>query len=184
MQTQERWMTDIVENNATFFTKPLSVPQRRRGIFEKLVWVVTDIWRNYRPTEPYKKESYLRQMYYLAYADQYLSEKEKSYILDVGLQIQLEKDRIVELGYQSKNQSPHFVRLPRKNRFFYVFHLVNLIRMSEDVSDDAICRAQFILMKQGYAPDTVDIILATIEQNEKAGASYHQTYNQLKETLG
>lgn len=183
MQTQDSWISSVVDSKSAFFHKPMSLEKKHRSVLEKLWWGISDAWKNYWPTEPDKKENFLRQMYYLAYVDQYLSEKERSFILDTGLRIQLQKDRIIELGHQSANQVPRTLRLPRKNRFFYIFSLINLIRMGGEVSEDAVCRAQSLLMKQGYAPDTVDIILSTIESNKKKGISSHQTYKYLREML-
>jgi hypothetical protein len=176
-----QWISNGAKDKSAAFPSPLSVTRKGQGILQHLGAALKKILYKFSPTEWEKKEDYIRQMFYLAQADQRLSDEEMAYILRVGQQIELKAHRIHEISRQA---APRFLKLPSKNRFFYVFHLVDLLRVGKEVSQEAMQRAQSLLMKQGYAPDTVDIILTTIEQNEQHGISPEQTYDFLKESLG
>ena len=174
---------DTSDYDSITFPKRLSVHNEEKDLFQNLKLRLSDIQQKVWPSEESRKEDYLRQLFYLALSDNKLSEGEWTYILELGLQIQVKEYRVIELAYHSTNWAPLFLRLPKKDRFFYIFHLIKLVSIEEQIPQKAISRAQSLLMKQGYAPDTVDIILATIERNKEAGATYQQTYDQLRESL-
>jgi len=179
-----RWSDLKFGAESASISEPMAIPGQGGHVLQRIRQKLNALRSNFKPSKEKKKVDFLRQMFYLALSDDELSGPERNYILDVGKKINIKEYKIIELSYQAKKHLPLFLNLPSKDRFFYVFHLINLIRVEGEVQTDSVARAQSLLMKQGYAPDTVDIILAILERNEKAGATYEQTYEQLKATLG
>lgn len=132
-----------------------------------------------------KGKEYLKQLFLVAYADGSLDDIEKSYILSVGTRFNIPPEEVEKLSQDLKPDDIKY-KLPgnAEERFFLLFCLINLIRANGEIHPHEIKVTENIVMRLGYAPDTVGIILQTIEQNQDRNISVEDTYQHLKELLG
>lgn len=132
-----------------------------------------------------KGKEYLKQLFLVAYADGSLDDIEKSYILSVGTRFNIPPEEVEKLSQDLKPDDIKY-KLPgnAEERFFLLFCLINLIRANGEIHPHEIKVTENIVMRLGYAPDTVGIILQTIEHNQDRNISVEDTYQHLKELLG
>lgn len=130
-------------------------------------------------------KQYLKQLFLVALADGSLGDIEKSYILSVSERFNIPPDEVENLDKDLKPEDIKYT-LPgnAEERFFLLFYLINLIRADGDIHPHEIKVAENIVMRLGYAPDTVGIILQTIEHNQNNDISVEETYQYLKKLLG
>lgn len=64
-----------------------------------------------------------------------------------------------------------------------LFSLINLILADEEVHPQEMKMTESIVMRLGYAPDTVHAIIDTIQYNRDNGVSPEDTYQHLKRYL-
>ncbi|MFP4088813.1 MAG: hypothetical protein ACLFUB_10750 [Cyclobacteriaceae bacterium] len=181
---QSSWISESTSDKSGVYPRTLSLPLNQKSVFDKLFRSLKTSWKRIWPTDRERKEDYIRQLYYLAMADEQLSALEQQYIQEIGTKIGLLSSKITELSHHSDRSSVLFLKPPAKDHFYYIFHLINLLRVDDDIIQAEVERAQSILMNLGYAPDTVDIILGTIENNLKSDISPEQTFLHLNESLG
>lgn len=131
-----------------------------------------------------KGKEYLKQLFLVALADGSLDDVEKSYILSVGKRFNIPADEVEKLSQDIKPDDIKY-KLPgnAEERFFLLFYLINLIRANGEIHPHEVKVAENIVMRLGYAPDTVAIILQTIEHNQERNISVEDTYQHLKELL-
>lgn len=132
-----------------------------------------------------KEKNYLKQLFLIGLADGSLDDIEKQYIISVGARFNISASEIEEM---IRNLKPEDVKyqMPRNagERFYMLFYLINLIRADGEIHAHEVKVAENIVMRLGYAPDTVTIILQTIEHNQSQNISVEETYQHLKKRLG
>jgi uncharacterized tellurite resistance protein B-like protein len=140
-------------------------------------------WNLFSPSKRAREEDYIRQLFHLALADDMLEEVERDYILSIGHKLGFSDERISELFLTSSEEDIRYLKPPSGEHFFSIFYLINLIRVDEEVHEDELKIARRMVMKLGYAPDTVDTILETIQYNQAQNISVEETYHHLKKRL-
>lgn len=130
-------------------------------------------------------KEYLKQLFLVALADGSLEDIEKSYILSVSERFNIPPEEVENLDKDLKPEDIKY-KLPgnSEERFFLLFYLINLIRADGEINPQEIKVAENIVMRLGYAPDTVGIILQTIEHNQENNISVEETYHYLRKLLG
>ncbi len=128
-----------------------------------------------------KYKEYLKQLLLVGLADGSLDNLEKSYIASIGQQLEVSEEEIEQL---SKDFNPETIKysLPGNadEKFFLLFSLINMIRADGETHQQEILVAENIVMKLGYAPDTVSVILQTLEHNNSKNISDEETFEHLK----
>lgn len=131
-----------------------------------------------------KYKEYLKQLLLIGLADGSLDTLEKSYIESIAQRLNISKQEVEEL---SRDFDPEKIKykLPgdADEKFFLLFNLINIIRADGDTHPQEILVTENIVMKLGYAPDTVGIILETLEHNNSRNISDEETYQHLKTML-
>lgn len=132
-----------------------------------------------------KEKDYLKQLFMVALADGSMDDVEKQYILSIGARFNISASEIEEI-IQNLNPEDVKYQVPgdTEEKFYMLFYLINLIRADGEIHPHEIKVAENIVMRLGYAPDTVSIILQTIEHNQKQNISVEETYQHLKKRLG
>ena len=138
----------------------------------------------FSPDKRASQKDYLRQLFLIALSDGTLDEEEMGYILALGQKLDLTQEEVLELR---ENFDPDNIkyRLPqdKEGKFFLLFSLINLILADDEVHPQEIQATQTIVMKLGYAPDTVEIILEAVQYNQQHGVPAETTYQHLKKYL-
>ena len=144
------------------------------------------LWDTFFNRQDRKRErEYLNQLFRIAWADGSLDKVEVQYIYSVGKKLGFQKEELEEvrdnfdpntLSYKAPNK--------REERFFMLFYLINLIQVDDEIHPEEMRITENIVMKLGYAPDTVDTILSAIEVNKAKNIEPEETYEKLKEQLG
>ena len=140
-------------------------------------------WNLFSPGKRAREEDYIRQLFHLALADDVLEEVEREYIHSIGHKLGFSDERIGELLLTSSEEEIRYLNPPSGEHFFSIFYLINLIRVDEEVHEEELKIARRMVMKLGYAPDTVDAILDTIQYNQAQNISVEETYHHLKKRL-
>lgn len=141
-------------------------------------------WNLFSASKREREEDFIRQLFHLALADNVLDRVEIAYIHRIGRKLGLSSERIDELCQDMSEENVKYLKPPSGEKFFSIFYLINLILVDDEVHDQEIDIAQTMVMKLGYAPDTVEIILDSIQHNQTQGISVEETYQQLKKRLG
>ncbi len=140
-------------------------------------------WNLFSPSKREREEDFIRQLFHLALADNVLDQVELAYIQRIGQKLGLSDDRIEELRSSSAEEDIRYLQPPSGEQFFTIFYLINLILIDEEVHQEELKIAQRMVMKLGYSPDTVEIILETIQYNQSQEISVEETYQHLKKRL-
>lgn len=144
------------------------------------------IWDTFFNRQDRKRErEYLNQMFRIAWADGSLDQVEVQYIYSVGHKLGFQKEELDEVK-DNFDPSTLSYKPPgkREERFFMLFYLINLIQVDDVIHPEEMRITENIVMKLGYAPDTVDTILSAIEVNKEKNIEPEETYEKLKEQLG
>ena len=140
-------------------------------------------WNLFSPSKREREEDFIRQLFHLALADDVLDKVELAYIHRIGKKLGFSRERIEELCESSTEENIRYLDPPSEEKFFTIFYLINLIQVDDEVHEQEIKIAQHMVMKLGYSPDTVDIILETIQYNQSQDISVEETYQHLKKRL-
>ena len=131
-----------------------------------------------------QEKDYLKQLFSIASADGHLDKVEMEYIVSIGKRLNFSEEEIRDLkdDPDTKNATP---QLPnnKEGRFFMLFSLINMILADGEVHPQEMKITENMVMKLGYAPDTVNTILETIRYNKANGISPDDTYQHLKRYL-
>ncbi len=143
------------------------------------------IWDFFGDKQKIKEREYLKQLFLVALADGSLDAVERQYIHSIGAQFNIPPDEIDPLSKNLKQEDIQYSTPGNaEEKFFMLFYLVNLIRADGHIHPQEVKVAENMVMRMGYAPDTVRIILQTIENNQNRNISAEDTYQHLKESLG
>lgn len=140
-------------------------------------------WNLFSPGKREREEDFIRQLFHLALADDELREVERVYIYRIGKKLGFTEERINQLFQTSSEADIRYLKPPSGEGFFSIFYLINLIRVDDEVQEEELKVARSMVMKLGYSPDTVDIILETIAYNQDQHISVEETYHHLKKRL-
>ena len=131
-----------------------------------------------------QEKNYLKQLFSIASADGHLDDTEMQYIVSMGKRLNFSEDEIQELQNDlDARQSTPALPNHKEGKFFMLFSLINLILADDEVHPQEMRITENIVMKLGYDPDTVDIILETIRYNKDNGIPPEDTYQHLKRYL-
>lgn len=142
-----------------------------------------NLWNLFSPGKRAREEDYIRRLFHLAVADGEMDKVEIAYIHAIGEKLGLSHERVNELCEQSAEEDIKYLRPPSGESFFTLFYMINLILIDDEVHQEEIKIAKHMVIKLGYAPDTVDIILDVIQYNQANHISVEETYKHLKERL-
>jgi len=144
------------------------------------------IWDAFFNRQNHNRErEYVNQLFRVAWADGSLDRVEMQYIYSVGEKLGMSQEGLQEardnfdpstLSYKSPKT--------REAKFFMLFYLINLILVDDEIHPEEMRITENIVMKLGYSPDTVVVILSAIEKNQAKNISPEETYESLKEQLG
>jgi hypothetical protein len=140
-------------------------------------------WNLFSPGKRAREEDYIRRLFHLALADGDMDKGEIAYIHAIGHKLGLSHERVDELCEQSAEEDIKYFKPPSGESFFTLFYMINLMLIDDEVHDKEIKIAKHMVLKLGYAPDTVDIILDVIRHNQANNISVEETYQYLKERL-
>ena len=141
-------------------------------------------WNFLSNTTNNQERNYLKQLFTIASADGHLDDTEMQYIVSMGKRLNFSEDEIQELKNDlSTKQATPTLPNNKEGKFFMLFSLINLILADDEVHPQEMRITENIVMKLGYDPDTVDIILETIRYNKASGISAEDTYQHLKRHL-
>lgn len=140
-------------------------------------------WSLFSPGKRAREEDYIRRLFHLALADGDMDKGEIEYIHAIGHKLGLSHERVDELCEQSAEEDIRYLKPPSGESFFTLFYMINLILIDDEVHEKEIKIAKHMVLKLGYAPDTVDIILDVIRHNQANNISVEETYQHLKERL-
>lgn len=140
-------------------------------------------WSLFSPGKRAREEDYIRRLFHLALADGDMDRGEIEYIHAIGHKLGLSHERVDELCEQSAEEDIRYLKPPSGESFFTLFYMINLILVDHEVHEKEIKIAKHMVLKLGYAPDTVDIILDVIRHNQSNNISVEETYQHLKERL-
>ena len=140
-------------------------------------------WNLFSHSKREREEDFIRQLFHLALADDQLLEVERAYIYRIGKKLGLTEERINELFRNLSEADIRYLKPPSGEGFYSIFYLINLIRVDDEVQEEELKVARSMVMKLVYSPDTVDIILETIEYNQAQNISVEETYLHLKKRL-
>lgn len=131
-----------------------------------------------------KYKEYLKQLLLIGLADGSLDKLEKNYIESIGQRLNVSREEIEQLRRDFDPEKIKY-KLPGNadEKFFLLFSLINIIRADGEMHPQEILVAENIVMKLGYAPDTVSIILETLEHNNSKNISDEETFQHLKTLL-
>ncbi len=142
-------------------------------------------WSIFSTNDREKEKEYLKQLFVVALADGSLDNMEKQYLYSVGEHFNITPPEVDEM---IRDLDPEDVKFTMpgnsEEKFFMLFYLINMIRADGKIHLHEIKVTENIVMRLGYAPDTVGIILQTIEHNQSRNISVEDTYQHLKELLG
>ncbi|MDF9795117.1 hypothetical protein OKW21_000380 [Catalinimonas alkaloidigena] len=141
------------------------------------------LWNLFSPGKRAREEDFIRQLFHLALADDDLDEVEMEYIHGLGDKLGLTRERVNELRDQYVEGDIKYLKPPSGESFFTLFYMINLILVDEEVHNKELIIAKQMVLKLGYAPDTVDVILDVISRNQANNISVEETYKNLKERL-
>lgn len=143
-----------------------------------------NFWDFLRKNTSESEKGYLKQLFSIASADGHLDPIELDYIVAMGKQLNLSEEEITALQ-DSTDATQRELRLPdhKEGQFFMLFSLINLILADEEVHPQEMKMTESIVMRLGYAPDTVHAIIDTIQYNRDNGVSPEDTYQHLKRYL-
>ncbi|WPP49387.1 tellurite resistance TerB family protein [Catalinimonas niigatensis] len=141
------------------------------------------LWNLFSPGKRAREEDYIRRLFHLALADGEMGKVEIEYIHAIGHKLGLSHERVDELCEQSAEEDIKYLTPPSGESFFTLFYMINLILVDDKVHEEEIKIAKHMVIKLGYAPDTVDIILDVIQHNQAKNISVEDTYHHLKERL-
>ncbi|WKN32304.1 TerB family tellurite resistance protein [Porifericola rhodea] len=141
------------------------------------------LWNLFSPSKRAREDDFIRQLFHLALADGDLDKVEMEYIHMIGNKLGLERERVNELREQYAEEDIRYLRPPSGESFFSLFYMINLILVDHEIHDKELQIAKQMVLKLGYTPDTVDIILNTIRQNQANNISVEETYEHLKDRL-
>ena len=140
-------------------------------------------WSLFSPGKRAREEDYIRRLFHLALADGDMDKGEIEYIHAIGHKLGLSHERVAELCEQSAEEDIRYLKPPSGESFFTLFYMINLILIDDEVHEKEIKIAKHMVLKLGYAPDTVDIILDVIRHNQANNISVEETYQHLKGRL-
>ena len=143
-----------------------------------------NFWGFLRKNTSESEKDYLKQLFSIASADGNLDATELDYIVSIGKQLNFSEEEINALQ-NSTDTTRRALRLPdhEEGRFFMLFSLINLILADDEVHPQEMKITESIVMRLGYAPDTVHAIINTIQYNQANGVSSEDTYRHLKRYL-
>lgn len=141
------------------------------------------LWSFISPGKRAREEDYIRRLFHLALADGDMEKVEIEYIHAIGHKLGLSHERVDELCEQSAEEDIKYLRPPSNESFFTLFYMINLILVDHEVHEKELEIAKQMVIKLGYAPDTVDIILDVIRHNQANNISVEETYHHLKDRL-
>ncbi len=142
-------------------------------------------WSIFNTNDREKEKEYLKQLFLVALADGSLDTLEKQYIYSVGEHFDISASEVDDMIRDLHQEEVKFTMPSNaEEKFFMLFYLINMIRADGKIHPHEIKVTENIVMRLGYAPDTVGIILQTIEHNENQNISVEETYRHLKQMLG
>ncbi len=143
-----------------------------------------NFWSFLRKNTSESEKDYLKQLFSIASADGHLDPTELDYIVSIGKQLNFSEEEINALQH-STDITRRELRLPNheEGRFFMLFSLINLILADDEVHPQEMRITESIVMRLGYAPDTVHAIINTVQYNRANGISSEDTYQHLKRYL-
>lgn len=141
------------------------------------------LWSFFSPGKRAREEDFIRQLFHLALADGDLDQVEMEYIYGIGEKLGLSRERVSELREQYSEDGVKYLKPPSGESFFSLFYMINLILVDEEVHHKELLIAKQMVLKLGYAPDTVDVILDAIRNNQANNISVEDTYLNLKKRL-
>lgn len=141
------------------------------------------LWNLFSPGKRAREEDFIRQLFHLALADGNLDKVEMEYIHGIGNKLGLTRERVNELREQYAEEDIKYLKPPSGESFFTLFYMINLILVDEEMHEKELIIAKQMVLKLGYAPDTVDVILDVIRRNQANNISVEETYQNLKKRL-
>ena len=131
-----------------------------------------------------QEKNYLRQLFSIASADGNVDDTEMQFIIAMGKHLNFSEEEIQALKDDISHKDQTIV-LPnnKEGKFFMLFSLINLIIADDEVHPQEMRITENMVMRLGYDPNTVDIILETIRYNKASGISPEDTYLYLKKHL-
>jgi len=144
------------------------------------------IWDAFFNRQNHNRErEYVNQLFRVAWADGSLDRVEVQYIYSVGKKLGMTQEELQE-ARENFDPAALSYKAPRtrEDKFLLLFYLINLILVDDEIHPEEMRITENIIMKLGYSPDTVIIILSAIEKNQAKNISPEETYDGLKEQLG
>lgn len=146
--------------------------------------IVMNFWNFLSQRTSEQEKDYVRQLFNIASADGRLDDVELEYIVSVGKKLDFSEEEVQQLreGQELDGGSPR-ARRDKDSRFFMLFSLINLILADGEIHPREMRVTENIIMKLGYDPDTVKVILNAICRNKLRGISPEATYEHLRRHL-